>query len=78
MSLAEALVKHARWLESLVEMASYEQHVDEARIQLAWCAVRRARDEDREERTRTLPRLAIPRISLYEACGSGSGAAKTG
>lgn len=48
-------------------MASYEEHVDEARIQLAWCAVRRARDEDREERTVTLTRLAVPRISLQEA-----------
>lgn len=59
MSIADALVKHARWLESLLEMPSYEPHVDEARIQLAWCAVRRARDEDREERTRTLPRISL-------------------
>lgn len=66
MSLATVLVDQARWLESMwpeYHPADVRARELEARIELAWRAVRRARDEERADAEHdTLP--SIPRISV--------------
>jgi hypothetical protein len=59
-----ALVEHARWLESLAPASGraitpYEE-IGNARVELAWRAVARARDEERAlDEHDTIPRIGL-------------------
>lgn len=60
MSRADALVGHARWLEDVYrEFYHFDPITAGTRIELAWCAVTRARDADRA----LVEHDTIPRIT---------------
>lgn len=58
MVTAAGLVDHARWLE---EVARIDPLTADARIDLAWRAVTRARDAERED----VEHDTVPRISVF-------------